>query len=114
MAYKKNRHYIIFRCKRLKQYREDEMKRKNTAEIFQGNDEADDISLFDDVITDRTLILKADPPSRKSQLIAGGAKEIRCAICNIVKPLFNAEESLDGWICGECSQKMKFIKTKIK
>jgi hypothetical protein len=81
-------------------------KTRNTAEIF-GDDELDDIELSEDGDKERTLILKAAPRSRRVQLIAQGAKEIRCICCFEVRPLARAEESEEGWICEDCIRELK-------
>jgi hypothetical protein len=77
-------------------------KGRNAAEILDSNDEFDTIEPLDDERQEKTLILKAAPPSIKAQLIAHGAIEIRCGRCNQIKPLAKAEESDEGWICGDC------------
>jgi|GEM_PF-715359 len=81
-------------------------KGKNTAEILDDDYELDDIELSDGRSQERTLILKAAPPSLKAQLMAHGAIEIRCTYCNRIKPLAGAEESEDGWICEDCLPEM--------
>jgi hypothetical protein len=77
-------------------------KGRNTAEIFDSDCELDDVEFSGGGCQERTLILKAAPPSIRSQLIAHGAIEIRCSRCNRIKPLAKAEESEEGWICGDC------------
>ena len=77
-------------------------KGKNTAEILDRDDLPDDIELADNQYEERTLILKAAPPSRRAQLMAHGAIEIRCLRCSQIKPLAKAEESEEGWICKDC------------
>ena len=52
-------------------------KGRKTAEILGSDDEFND-ELPEDGDHERTLILKAAPPSRRVQLIAHGAREIRC------------------------------------
>ena len=74
----------------------------NTAEIFSNDDGLDDIDLSEGGAHDRMLILKAAPRSRKVQLIAQGARLIRCICCHQIRPLVVAEESEDGWICEDC------------
>ena len=74
----------------------------NTAEIFSNDDGLDDIDLSEGGGHERTLILKAAPRSRKVQLIAQGARLIRCICCHQIRPLVVAEESEDGWICEDC------------
>ena len=74
-------------------------KGRNTAEVFGDNDELTDRELSDGGYPERTLVLKAEPPSRRLQLIAHGAKEIRCIRCDKIRPLARAEESEEGWIC---------------
>ncbi len=80
-------------------------KGKNTAENSFDDDELDldDIELLEDGGHDRTLVLKAVPRSRRLQLIAQGAREIRCSSCCRIRPLANAEESEEGWICEDCA-----------
>ena len=77
-------------------------KRRDTAEILVSDDELDDIELMEDGGHERTLILKAAPRSRRVQLIAQGAKLIRCICCHQIRPLAVAEESEEGWICEDC------------
>ena len=78
-------------------------KGRNAAEKFE---EFDDLELLDEELVieqDRTLILKAAPPSRRVQLLAHGATDIRCSWCQDIKPLESAEEFEIGWICEECA-----------
>jgi hypothetical protein len=77
-------------------------KERNTAEILSDDDWLDDLELSDGEYQERTLILKAEPPSRKVQLMAHGVKEIRCTCCGRVRPIAGAEESEEGWVCGDC------------
>lgn len=77
-------------------------KERNTAEILGSDYEFDDIELLENEGKERTLILKASPRSRRIQLMAQGAKEIRCLHCNQIKPLSGAEESEEGWFCEDC------------
>ena len=83
-------------------------KGKNTAEILGSDNESDDMELSETGNQERTLILKATPPSRRLQLIASGAREIRCSCCRQIKPLAGAEDSDEGWVCKDC------VKTKQK
>jgi hypothetical protein len=78
----------------------------NTAEIFDNDDVLDDMETFDEECQERTLILKAEPPSRKAQLMAHGVKEMRCICCGQIRPIAGAEDSEDGWICEECVPRM--------
>lgn len=80
-------------------------KERNTAEII-GSDGEFDIEPSGSEGQQRTLILKAPPRSRKGELMAKGAKEIRCINCNQIKSLAGAEESGEGWVCKECVQDM--------
>jgi len=80
-------------------------KGRSTADIL-GEGELDDIELSEDGCQERTLILKAPPPSRRLQLMAHGAKEIRCTCCDQIRPLAGAEESEEGWICEDCVPEM--------
>ncbi len=80
-------------------------KGRNTAEILDSDIELDDIELSDDR-QERALILKAAPPSRRAQLMAHGAIEIRCIRCGQIRPLANAEEDEEGWICKNCVSAM--------
>jgi hypothetical protein len=77
-------------------------KGRNTAEILDSEGELDDIELSEGGGQERTLILKAVPRSRRVQLIAQGAKEIRCIRCGQIRPLAGAEESEEGWVCEDC------------
>ena len=77
-------------------------KGRNTAEILGDDDWLDDMELWEGGRQERTLILKAEPPSRKVQLMAHGVKEIRCTCCGRIKPIAGAEESEEGWICEDC------------
>ena len=77
-------------------------KARDTATILISDDELDDIELSEGGGHDRTLILKAEPRSRRVQLIAQGAKLIRCVCCHQIRPLAVAEESEEGWICEDC------------
>lgn len=81
-------------------------KERNTAELFDGNEAFDDIELLEDDNQVRTLILKAEPRSRRLQLMAQGAKEIRCFYCNQIKPLAGAEECEEGWYCEDCASEI--------
>ena len=82
-------------------------KGRNTAEILDNDDGLDDMELWDGECQERTLILKAAPPSRRAQLIAHGAIEIRCVCCNQIRLLAGAEESDEGWICEGCLPEKK-------
>jgi hypothetical protein len=77
-------------------------KGRNTAENLDNDDMLDDRELLDNAYQERTLVLKAAPPSRRAQLIAHGAIEIRCLSCRQIRPLAGAEESEEGWICEYC------------
>ena len=77
-------------------------KGRNTAKVLDNDFEVDDIDLSDSEYQERTLILKAAPPSRRAQLLAHGVVEIRCTCCDRIKPLAGAEESEEGWICEDC------------
>ena len=74
---------------------------KNTAEILDDY-ELDDIDLSGEEYQERTLVLKAAPPSRREQLLAHGVVEIRCICCGHVKPLAGAEDAKEGWVCEDC------------
>jgi hypothetical protein len=77
-------------------------KGKNTAEVLDSDDALDGIELLDNQYQERTLILKAAPPSRRAQLMAHGAIEIRCVSCGQIRSLAKAEDSEEGWICEDC------------
>jgi len=81
-------------------------KAKNTAEILGNDDELDEIELPEGGGQERSLILKTAPRSRRVQLIAQGAREIRCISCVQIRPLAGAEETEEGWICEDCMPKM--------
>jgi hypothetical protein len=91
-------------------------KGRNTAEILDSDAELNDMGPSDDKWQERTLILKAAPPSRRAQLMAHGAIEIRCMRCGRIRPLANAEEYEEGWICEHCvsimTQKLKHGRQK--
>ena len=75
---------------------------RNTAEILDNDGGLDDMELWDGECQERTLILKAEPASRKVQLMARGVKEIRCTRCGQIRPIAGAEQSEEGWICEDC------------
>jgi len=81
-------------------------KGRNAAEILGSDVELDDIELSNGGGQERTLILKAVPRSKRVQLIAQGAKEIRCICCGQIRPLAGAEEFEEGWICEDCLPEM--------
>ncbi|OPX95208.1 MAG: hypothetical protein A4E58_02246 [Syntrophorhabdus sp. PtaB.Bin006] len=80
-------------------------KGRNTAEILGSDGELDDIELSESIDQERMLILKKAPRSRRVQLIAQGAKEMRCVCCDQIRPLAGAEESEEGWICEDCARR---------
>ena len=82
-------------------------KGRNMAEILGDDGEIDYSKLPDSGSQERTLIFKAAPRSRRGELIARGAKEIRCLYCRQIKPLARAEESEEGWICEDCVPEIK-------
>jgi len=77
-------------------------KEENTGGIPGNDDVLDAMEPPQDGSQDRTLVLKAEPRSRRAQLLAQGAKLIRCISCHGIKPLVLAEEFGDGWICEDC------------
>ena len=81
-------------------------KARNTAEILGSNSELDDIELPESGDQGRILILRAAPRSRRLQLMAQGAKEIRCIYCHQIRSLDGAVESEEGWICEDCAPKI--------
>ena len=91
-------------------------KGRNTAEILDSDDELHDMELADSQYQERTLVLKAAPPSRRAQLIAHGAIEIRCVQCGRIRSLAKAEEFDEGWICGDCvleiRRETKYVRQK--
>ncbi len=82
-------------------------KGRNTAEVLGDDNELDDRELSDGGYREKTLVLKAAPPSRRLQLIAHGAKEIRCIRCDKIRSLARAEESEEGWICEGCVSEIR-------
>ena len=78
-------------------------KGRNTAEVL-GDDM--ELSKGGDQV-ERTLLLKTVPRSRKGELIARGAKEIRCVHCRQIKPLAGAEEYEGRWVCEDCVPEIK-------
>jgi hypothetical protein len=87
-------------------------KDRELTRIHEYEEEPDDLELPDWGSQDRKLILKMQPPPRKGQLIAHGVREIRCTCCVRIKSIEDAEESEEGWICGDCLsegvQELKF------
>ena len=81
-------------------------KGRNTAEILGSSGEMNDIEVPESGDQGRILILKAVPPSRRVQLIAQGAKEIRCIYCHQIRSLAGAVESEEAWICEDCVPKI--------
>ncbi len=79
---------------------------RSMANIPGSNWEPDDIEFSENECEERTLILKAAPPSRRAQLMAHGVKEIRCACCDRVRPLVGAEDTDEGWVCENCVLEM--------
>jgi len=77
-------------------------KGKKMAEIYLLDEELDSIEPEERGIYCEKLILKKDPPPRKEQLMAHGAREIRCSCCGQIRPIAGAEEFEDGWICEGC------------
>jgi hypothetical protein len=78
------------------------MTRKKTAVAAdEGEWEIDDSGL-DHECLDRTLVLRREPLPRKVQLMAAGVREIRCTCCVRVRPIAEAEEFGEGWICENC------------
>ena len=55
-------------------------KGRNTAEILDNDGGLDDMELSDGECQERTLILKAEPTSRKVQFMAHGVKEISVVV----------------------------------
>jgi LSD1 subclass zinc finger protein len=82
-------------------------KARNTAEILGSDDELDYMELPEGEGQERTLVLKVEPRPRRIQLMAQGAKEIRCICCHRIRPLAGAEECDEGWICEECVPGLK-------
>jgi hypothetical protein len=101
-------HYLLIFT--IVQERREVMKKgKNTAEILGSDVEFEDIEMLQDEDHERALILKAVPRSRRVQLIAQGAREMRCICCNQIRPLAGAEECEEGWVCEYCVPKAKEI-----
>lgn len=74
----------------------------NMAEILGDDGEIDFTKVSESGDQERTLLLKAAPRSRRRELIAKGAKEIRCVCCNQIRPLAGAEDTDVGWVCEDC------------
>ncbi len=70
--------------------------------IRPRDEEWDDTELPERGPCDEVLILKRQPPPRKEQLMAHGAKDVRCVCCMQVRPIAGAAEVEEGWICEEC------------
>ncbi len=77
-------------------------KRKNVSQAVRDDEMLDDLESWEGRREDRTLVLKAVPRSRKVQLMAQGAKEIRCGCCGHIRPIAGAEEVGELWICEDC------------
>lgn len=77
-------------------------KSRNAAEILDYDENYGDADMWEGKREERTLVLKAVPRSRKVQLMAQGAKEIRCGLCGRIRPIAGAEELGDLWICEDC------------
>jgi hypothetical protein len=83
--------------------RSDVMKKvRKAAKIHLLDEELDSIEPEDRGACCEKLVLKRDPPPRKEQLMAHGAREIRCSCCGQIRPIAGAEEFEDGWICEGC------------
>jgi len=80
-------------------------KGRNTAEVLDDY-ELDDIDLSYSEYQERTLVLKTAPPSRREQLLAHGVVEIRCILCDHIKPLAGAEDAEEGWVCQDCAREV--------
>ncbi len=78
------------------------MKKGRKMEAFEDDEvlDAGDFSTSED--RRRTLLFKAAPRSRRVQLLAQGAKDIRCGSCFRIRPLIGAVECGDGWLCEDC------------
>jgi hypothetical protein len=81
-------------------------KGRNAAEILGSDGELDDIELSGSGDQGRILILKTAPRSRRVQLIAQGAKEIRCMYCHQIRSLAGALLSEEAWACEDCAPKI--------
>jgi hypothetical protein len=97
---------LVFLNQFLKERKNIMAKGKNTAEVLDNDDELDFTELADNQYQERTLVLKAAPPSRRAQLLAHGAIEIRCLCCGQIRPLAKAEEYEEGWVCKTCVPKI--------
>lgn len=78
----------------------------NEAEDLKG-EEPEGAEALDQEFQDRTVVLSKEPLPRKVKLIASGVEEIRCVSCRRVKPIADADEYGEGWICGECLSESK-------
>ncbi len=76
---------------------------KKSAAVAQEHDsEVDDLEFSDQECLDRTLVLRREPLPRKVQLMSAGVREIRCVSCVRIRPIAEAEEVGEGWICEDC------------
>ncbi len=83
------------------------MKKARTMEETVENDDVfDDVELSATENRERILVIKATPRSRRAQLLAHGAKNIRCSCCFRVSSLVSAVEFQDGWLCEKCASDM--------
>jgi hypothetical protein len=77
-------------------------KARNEAAVLDYDENYGDAEMWEGKREERTLVLKAVPRSRKVQLMAQGAKEIRCGFCGRIRPIAGAEELGDQWVCEDC------------
>ena len=75
---------------------------KKSAAAVHEQEWDDDSGLSDQECLDRTLVLRREPLPRKAQLMSAGVKEIRCVCCVRIRPIAEAEECGEGWICEDC------------
>jgi hypothetical protein len=77
-------------------------KKRNAAKPAAQEWEFEDTELSDQEYADRVLVLRKEPIPRKVRLMDVGVKEIRCVYCLRIRPIAEAEEFGDGWICEDC------------
>ena len=77
-------------------------KKASAAKYREAQWESERIEELDQECEDRTVVLRKEPLARKVQLMAAGVKEIRCICCVRIRPIAEAEELGEGWICEDC------------
>jgi hypothetical protein len=77
-------------------------RRSSTAKSHDEEYELDEEELLIEECQDRTLVLSKQPLPRKVHLMAAGVREVRCICCQRVRPIAEAEDFGEGWMCRGC------------